>query len=205
MKNFIWDFDGTLFDTYPHTVTVLHRYMAERGRQYDYDALYAICREHMGKARAFCKADEEEWNEYFRREADINALPLAGPYRGTENVLASVTAAGGRNFLYTHRNAISIKYLQKYDFVKYFTGFVTMENNFPQKPAPDAILYLIGRFALNPKETLMIGDREIDILSGKNAGVSTCLYMEGTPGVPNTEADYTAENMEALQALFLKS
>jgi len=60
-------------------------------------------------------------------------------------------------------------------------------------------------FALNPEETLMVGDREIDILSGKNAGVYTCLYMEGNPGALNTKADYTVENMAAFQALFLES
>ena len=51
----------------------------------------------------------------------------------------------------------------------------------------------------------MVGDREIDILSGKNAGVYTCLYMEGNPGALNTKADYTVENMAAFQALFLES
>jgi len=203
MKNFIWDFDGTLFDTYTHTVTVLHRYMAERGRRYDYDALYAVCREHMGKARAFCEADETEWNEYFRREADIDTPPLARPYKGTEEILSGVADSGGRNFLYTHRNAVSIKYLKKFGFVKYFTGFVTMENNFPQKPAPDAILYLISRFGLDPAETIMVGDREIDILSGKNAGVHTCLFTEGTTGAPNTEAEFTARNMAEFKELFL--
>lgn len=57
MKNFIWDFDGTLFDTYPHTVTLLHEYLTEQGRHYDYGALYAVCRENMGRARMFCNAD----------------------------------------------------------------------------------------------------------------------------------------------------
>ncbi len=203
MKNFIWDFDGTLFDTYTHTVTVLRRYMAERGRHYEYDALYAVCREHMGKARAFCEADDDEWNEFFRREADIDAPPLAGPYRGAADVLSGVTAAGGRNFLYTHRDAVSVKYLEKYDLAQYFTGFVTRENAFPQKPAADAICYLLRRYRMDSAETVMVGDREIDILSGKNAGVHTCLFTEGNPGAPVTVAEYTVSDMAAFRELFL--
>lgn len=204
MKNFIWDFDGTLFDTYPHTVAILQRYMAERGRQYDYAALYAVCRTHMGQARAFCKADEAEWNEFFRREADMDQAPQAAPYPETGSVLAAVTRCGGRNFLYTHRDAVSVKYLERFDLLKYFTGLVTREDAFPQKPAPDAIRYLLRRYSLDPSETVMVGDREIDIRSGRNAGVHTCLYTEGNPGAPVSSAEYVASTMAALRTLFLK-
>ena len=204
MKNFIWDFDGTLFDTYTHTVTLLHRYMAERGRRYDYGALYAVCREHMGKARAFCGADEAEWAEFFRREAELDTPPLARPYEGTETVLSEILARGGSNFLYTHRDNVSIKYLIKFDLYKYFAGFVTRENGFPQNPAPEANLYQLAQVRLEPAETIMIGDREIDILSGKNAGIHTCLFTDGNPGAAASEAEYTAGNMADLQALFLK-
>ena len=84
-----------------------------------------------------------------------------------------------------------------------FTGFVTRENGFPMKPAPDAIRYLLDEFQLDPAETIMIGDREIDILSGKNAGIHTCLFTDGNPGAAASEAEYTAGNMAELYALFL--
>ena len=206
MKNFIWDFDGTLFDTYTHTVTVLHRYLAERGRNYDYQELYDICRVHMGEARVFCGASDAEWEEFFRREAEIDTPPRAVPYEGTEAVLAAVMASGGRNFLYTHRNEVSIRYLERFGLFRYFTDFVTMEDAFPQKPAPDAILHLIRTFSLDPEETVMVGDREIDILSGVNAGVHTCLFTEGNPAAEtarcNTKADTIAESMSALKLLY---
>ena len=208
MKNFIWDFDGTLFDTYTHTVTILHRYMAELGRPLDYAQLYSVCRNHIGKAMELCGASGEEWQEFFRREADITAAPVARPYEGTGEMLAAVTAAGGANFLYTHRNAIALKYLREYGYMKYFTGYVTMENGFAPKPAPDAILYLIDKFGLDPAETVMIGDREIDVLSGVNAGVHACLFTDGyrnAETAQNTKAEWVAENMSALQKLFIET
>ena len=73
----------------------------------------------------------------------------------------------------------------------------------PMKPAPDAIRYLLDEFQLDPAETIMIGDREIDILSGKNAGIHTCLFTDGNPGAAASEAEYTAGNMAELYALFL--
>lgn len=203
MKNFIWDFDGTLFDTYPHTVTLLHEYLAEQGRHFDYGALYAVCRENMGRARVFCNADAAEWAEFSRREGEIDRPPLARPYEGTERVLSGVFDRKGKNFLYTHRDAVSIRYLDRFALRKYFTGFVTRENGFPMKPAPDAIRYLLDEFQLDPAETIMIGDRDIDILSGKNAGIHTCLFTDGNPGAAASEAEYTAGNMAELYALFL--
>lgn len=206
MKNFIWDFDGTLFDTYPHTVTILHDYMKELGKDLDFAGLYSICRVHLGKAREYCGASEEQWQEFYRREAHMDTPPHAKPYAGTRETLAAVVASGGKNFLYTHRDTVSVKYLRAFDLLPYFTGYITSENRMPWKPAPDAILYLIDQFDLNPLETVMVGDREIDILSGVNAGVHTCLFTDGNPDavlIKNTKAEAVAENMAALRALYL--
>ena len=157
----------------------------------------------MGRARMFCNADAAEWAEFSRREGEIDRPPLARPYEGTERVLSGVFDRKGKNFLYTHRDAVSIRYLDRFALRKYFTGFVTRENGFPMKPAPDAIRYLLDEFQLDPAETIMIGDREIDILSGKNAGIHTCLFTDGNPGAAASEAEYTAGNMAELYALFL--
>ena len=99
--------------------------------------------------------------------------------------------------------ALGIVAVDRFALRKYFTGFVTRENGFPMKPAPDAIRYLLDEFQLDPAETIMIGDREIDILSGKNAGIHTCLFTDGNPGAAASEAEYTAGNMAELYALFL--
>ena len=50
--------------------------------------------------------------------------------------------------------------------------------NFAQKPSPDAVNWICETYGLDKSETVMIGDREIDVLSGKNAGVSGCLFTK---------------------------
>ena len=57
-----------------------------------------------------------------------------------------------------------------------FSGFITADMDFPRKPAPDAILYILNEYGLNPEKTVMVGDREIDVLSGKNAGIDGILF-----------------------------
>lgn len=207
MKNIIWDFDGTLFDTYTHTVTILHRLMEEVGKPCDYDILYKKSRWGLGEARQYCAATDEEWKEFYKREGQIDMEPIALPYFGAEELLQKVIKEGGSNYIYTHRDSVTFAYLRKHNWMKYFKGFVTNELNFPHKPAPDALLYMIKKFDLNPDETIMIGDREIDVLSGKNAGIRACLFTEGNTDIKfieqikNTKADFVADSMSALSDL----
>lgn len=208
MKNFIWDFDGTLFDTYTHTVTILHNLMAEEGMPCDYDILYAKSRRGLGEARDYCKATDAQWKEFYRREGFIELEPIAKPYDGAEEMLKRVVAEGCNNYIYTHRDAVTFKYLREYGWMEYFKGFVTNEHNFPHKPAPDALFYLIKKYNMIPEETVMIGDREIDVLSGKNAGIHACLFTEGNTDIQyieqikSTKADFVANNMSSLCSLF---
>ncbi len=45
-----------------------------------------------------------------------------------------------------------------------------------RKPGPGMILKLVGRFNLNPRRTLMIGDRETDMIAAANAEVEGLLF-----------------------------
>ena len=57
-----------------------------------------------------------------------------------------------------------------------FTDVVTGEDGFPLKPAPDALNALMERNGLKKDACLMLGDRDIDIGAGVNAGIRTLLY-----------------------------
>ena len=208
MKNFIWDFDGTLFDTYTHTVTILHQLMQEVGKPCDYDILFSKSRRSLKEAMEYCGATDEEWAEFYKREGVIETEPVAFAYEGAEEMLKAVIDNGCKNYIYTHRDAVTFKYLEKQDWLKYFVDFVTAEHQFPYKPAPDAILYLTKKHDMKLSETIMIGDREIDVLSGKNAGIQACLFTQGNTDIQyieqikNTKADYVAGDMLTLRNLF---
>ena len=68
MKNFIWDFDGTLFDTYTHTVKILYQLMCEVGKNCDYDILFSKSRRSLIEARDYCGATNKEWEELVKNE-----------------------------------------------------------------------------------------------------------------------------------------
>jgi len=206
--HYLWDFDGTLFDSYPHVVGAFGHMMADRGRTFVYEEAMDAFKINFGVAKKNYGCTDEDWKLFRSYERDIDHPPVAPPFAGIPGLLAAIVANGGKNYLYTHRNRLSVTYLERAGLDHLFTGFVTSEDNFPAKPAPDAVLHLVNTFSMDKSRTVMIGDREIDVMAGINAGVSGCLVV-GSEGVARderalaaTEAGYRAHFADELYALF---
>lgn len=179
MQNYIWDFDGMLFDSYPHITSAFLKTLAQFGKDADYDEAKSLL--EITFATAFERYDvtDEERAVFREHEHNYELKPIAVPFENTYKVLEELFNNGKKHFLYTHRGFESSQYyLKKYDMVKFFTAFVDSSMNFASKPAPDAVDYICDTYNLDRSETMMIGDREIDVLSGKNAGVYGCLFTK---------------------------
>ena len=178
VKHFIWDFDGTLFDTYPVIIRNLRDALARFGRDCDPVEAMGLMLEHIPAARNFYAdkygIDREElqaaYEEFHHQaNADMEAQPMAG----VREVLKQIRANGGHNYIFTHRKLWETEaYLKKYDLLEEFRDLIGPESPcFASKPAPDAILYLMKTYDMDPEETVMVGDRECDLGSGRNAGI----------------------------------
>ena len=180
----IWDFDGTLFDTYPLMTRAFHQALAALN-----------CPDLPSRAEVLAKmkvAMSEAFDAFVTGRglsvADFTAVyrPVrlrleaeeARPFPGVPGLCRDVLAAGGQNYIFTHRSRTALPMLQNHDMLRDFAEIVTTDDGFPRKPAPDAINYLVKKYGLDPDDVLMVGDRELDVLSGKNAGVHTCLLAD---------------------------
>jgi len=77
-------------------------------------------------------------------------------------------------------------------------------NSFAQKkPDPAGALALMRENDASSEETLMIGDSETDVLTGRNAGVRTCgvTYGFGAPTLQNAPPDLTIDDLRELPIL----
>lgn len=180
-KNFIWDFDGTLFDTYPVMLNTLAQALAEFGvAGLDRAALYQSMKlksvrfveQQMASKYGF--SAEALAKRYHELEHASQREPQ--PYTGAKEVLQAVVAQHGQNFLDTHRNQSVYQYLQAAGLRGYFVGGVDADQDFPRKPDPGAILAIMAQYQLAPNETVIIGDRRLDIEAGTNAGIATIYF-----------------------------
>lgn len=66
------------------------------------------------------------------------------------------------------------KILEHFSLKDYFFIIMGRRNGMAIKPAPDALLRICEQTGIAPGQTLMVGDSELDIQCGKNAGALTC-------------------------------
>ena len=66
-----------------------------------------------------------------------------------------------------------------FGFEKYLNAIEGRKNGISIKPAPDQLLKICEELNIDPKNALMVGDTELDILCGKNAGSKTCAVSYG--------------------------
>jgi HAD superfamily hydrolase (TIGR01549 family) len=195
----IWDYDGTLFNTYPVMAAALCSVFQEYGITETVDEIIALMKVSMGSAVQYFnerhQLDKAFWERYrmVRSRAERSDTQ---PFPGAVEVCHTVKNYGGKNYLFTHRGESSVYFLEKYGLLPDFEEIITSKQNFPRKPSPDAILYLMKKYRFSEKEAIMIGDRDIDVLSGKNAGINTCYFTEN--GEFSNHADLSIRHFSEL-------
>ena len=175
--HYIWDFDGTLFDSYPHSTWALYVTARHYGVNVCYEDVYRAIRHSFARAFALVGLTEEQLRMFHRLRGDDAFEPPIVPFPHAEAVLSALTEAGASHYLYTHSNhRMSVRFLEQFGLGRCFTGFVTPDDpGFAMKPDPGAIRYILDHWGIDPADAVMVGDREIDMRCARDAGVDGIL------------------------------
>lgn len=180
----VFDFDGTLVDTFDLYQKKVGEYVSLHGLKYpDVEKIkryYNRAHEHdFGFGLPMDKQREHLYGSF----SWIDARTLSGeegmipdPYAGVHDALETIAAAGHTLALVTARDMESLKYILKHHHLDgFFSVYRTWEDiekrGEASKPAPDQLLSVmkeIGRF--DPGHTLMVGDTTMDMAMAKSAG-----------------------------------
>ena len=206
IRHFIWDFDGTLFDSYPIIIGNLRATLQDFG--YDCDPIEAmgLMLDNIGHAQSYYAEkfgiDKQVLiGTYTTHHEKINPQLLAQPMEGIEKVLARICETGRSNYIFTHRKcSTTAQYLEKYGLDRYFQEIIGPESAcFAYKPAPDVLLYLMEKYGMHTDDAVMVGDRDCDLGSARNAGIGTVHYVCAT--VPETlSCDFRFESYQEMLA-----
>ncbi|HLV19307.1 MAG TPA: HAD-IA family hydrolase [Polyangiaceae bacterium] len=183
IRHLVWDVGGTLFDTYPAVIDAAQAALAELGTTLPAEALRDLFRRSTRHALETLSVrlgvSEADLRERFRRAYD-RVPPDAQPYfEGVPELCRLARARGGANFIVTHRERASVlALLDAHQLRAEFADIIAKEDPFPRKPDPSSLLALIERNGLSARECLMIGDRTLDVLAARGAGMRACLRSD---------------------------
>jgi phosphoglycolate phosphatase len=136
--------------------------------------------------------------DYYRQHMLDNTTPYPGVSEALEKLKGRKMAVLTNKPVNFSREMIS-----RLGFAPYFS-YVYGGNSFPQKkPDPAGLHKLMEDLQVSAPETVMVGDSDTDILTGKNAGVLTCgvTYGFGAQTLENVSPDLIIDDMRELPPL----
>ncbi|MDD3214837.1 MAG: HAD-IA family hydrolase [Eubacteriales bacterium] len=204
-KNLVWDFDGTLYDTYPQMAVALVKALEDFHCKADEAEAYALMKKTLFYAvtvyaERFGLKTEVLLAAFRERHAEQRAFV---PMAGLVDCLEATASLGCRHYLFTHRDHRAVDQLATDGLLRLFTDCVTREDGFADKPSPEALLYLMNLHRFPAAEAYMIGDRDIDIDAGNAAGIAGVLLDPGRY-YPQVAARYRIVTLNELPALLSK-
>ena len=121
-------------------------------------------------------------------------------YPEAKELLEFARQHGKKCYVYTHSDKWVYDLMDRMQILEYFDFVLDRSYNFPSKPAPDAINFMCEKCNIDKSKALMIGDRDIDIKVGHNAGIDACLIDEGGY-YKDCEAEYKIEVLSELKSI----
>ena len=126
------------------------------------------------------------------------------PYPGVPEFLAALKGRGVRLAVLSNKaHALAGPVVERY-FPSVFDYVQGTLPDAPLKPDPTLLHALMENIGAAPKTTLFVGDSNVDVLTGKNGGLTVCGVLWGfrdRQELEETGADYVIERPEQMLTL----
>lgn len=185
IKNYIFDFDGTVADTIGGIVATMQETFRLNGR--DIPSVEEI-KEVIGLPLEGCmhglgitvEGDVAELCATYRRIFPDIAMSQIQLFPNVKETLTELHNQGKRLAIATSRNRNSLtEIMKRHGVLDYFELLVSSSDGYAPKPAPDMVLGILDRLGISDSETVVIGDTSFDIEMGNKAHCWTCAVTYG--------------------------
>ncbi len=213
LKLCVFDLDGTLVDTMGDISEAMNRSLVALGyKPHPKEEYYQMVGDGMVKLcqRAIPDASEEEvlkLIDLYASDYIKNCCVNSVCYDGILNVVKKLKEAGIICAILSNKPHNQTMEISEKLFPNgLFDTVLGKTEDFPPKPAPDSLIYVMNKYNAKPEEVVYIGDSNVDILLGKKVGVLSVGVAWGFRGeeeLKNEKADFIAYKAEDLLDIIL--
>lgn len=215
-SNVVFDLDGTLLDTlddlaaagnhvcgahgWPTFTRDQYRYKVGNGQPKLIERI--IPAEFAGDGRMF----EQVLGE-FRAYYDAHKEDRTAPYPGVVELLDRLRAAGVTLAVLSNKDHTAAAPLVARYFGERFDLVQGRIDAFPPKPAAPITRYVLDQLGAEPASTLYVGDSNVDVATGHNAGLAVAGVAWGFRGRAELEAagaEHVVDTPEELARIVLE-
>ncbi len=176
IKALVFDMDGTLLYTLEDLADSvnfaldkcgLNKRSLEEIEKFVGNGVYKLIERAVGEN--FEKINE--CFEIFKKHYSKNSTNKTRPYNGAIETLKKLKDRGLKLAVLSNKPDFEVKKLSKLFFEDIFDISMGETENFPKKPDSKSLLYIVKAFNVSTRETIFIGDSEVDIQTANNAGI----------------------------------
>ncbi|ENQ3078137.1 HAD-IA family hydrolase [Bacillus multifaciens] len=171
--NILWDFDGTLVDSYRVFVRMFKRVVEEHIHE---DEIMKHLKISFTHAVKYYGLSQRQIDQILEMERSVHPSEYQ-PFPRVEEVLQRAH----RNCIVTHNSKEEVLRILKY---------YGWEDGFLKKPNPESYVHMQKKYAIN----FVVGDRELDIIPATKLGITTCSFQN--EAIP--DADYYIDSYHQL-------
>ena len=185
IKNVLFDLDGTLTDPAEGITNALMHAQRRLGMAVSpREALYVFIGppliETFMSEWGLTRAESEQALVYYREHFSAKGLFENVPYEGIGQALAELKRAGFRLFVATSKpEPLSLRILEHFDLLPYFEAVAGSTMDEQRTKKGEVIAYALDTYALDPSETVMVGDRKHDVIGARENGLPCIGVLYG--------------------------
>ncbi|MCP4546754.1 MAG: HAD family hydrolase [bacterium] len=191
----LFDLDGTLVNTLDDIAASMNRALAARGLSgHPLRAYCTFVGDGVGElAKRALPADAVELAPTlvteFLTDYNLHMLDQAAPYEGVESLLDALEDLEVAQAIVSNKpHAATVLMTERLFPLRPWRAVLGQREHCPPKPDPTSTLEVAGALGVNPAACLFVGDSDIDIETGRRAGMGTVGVDWGYRGRAELEA-----------------
>lgn len=205
----VFDLDGTLIDSREDLTTgvnLMRAHFGLEGLSVDTVTSYVGngARNLAIRSLQGHDADIEHALSLMKKFYSENMLVKTHLYPGVAEGLEKLHSNGWKLAVISNKpSPAANEILEKLKIKKYLSYVLGGDSDFPLKPDPASLIYVLNETSSLPEKSWMLGDNYTDLEAGRRAGIKRCFALYGFGRQGNESYDAAIDSFDGILKLLL--